>query len=106
MGDTARVVEVTPDGEAERRRCIALCACRRGLRRRARLPALLDGKLSATSGEWLGTLGDKALPLMGVVAEIADGEATTVGDVWETERTTNPDGVQVHFPPVRFGGWP
>jgi len=98
MGDTARVVEVTPDGEQNVVAVLPSVHVGEDFVGGARL-ALLDGKLYATSGEWLGTLGDEALPLMGVVAEIADGEATTVGDVWETERTTNPDGVQVHSHP-------
>jgi len=98
MGDTARVIEVTPDGEQNVVAVLPSVHVGEDFVGGARL-ALLDGKLYATSGEWLGTLGDEALPLMGVVAEIADGEATPVADVWETERTTNPDGVQVHSHP-------
>jgi hypothetical protein len=105
MGETARVVEVTPDGEQNVAAVLPSVHVGEDFVGGARL-ALLDGRLYATSGEWLGVLGDEALPLMGVVVEIADGEATTAADVWEIERTTNPDGVQVHSHPYGLAAGP
>ncbi len=51
--------------------------------------AWLDGALYATSGVWVGGVGDSP-DLMGTVVRVENGEVTEVADLWAYEETNNP----------------
>ena len=93
MGDTARVVQILPDGTQNEIATLPSVHVGDEFLGGARL-ALHEGKLYATSGGWQDVLGDKTDPRMAAVVEIADGEVTPVADTWRFERRMNPDGVQ------------
>lgn len=105
MGDSSRVVQIMPDGTQNVAATLPSVHVGEDFVGGARL-ALLDGKLYATSGEWLAELGDTPLPLMSAIVEIANGEATPVADTWSAENADNPDGAQKHSHPYDIAAGP
>jgi sugar lactone lactonase YvrE len=91
MGPTARIVKVAPDGEQiDVATLPSLVASQTEMIGGARL-AWLDGVVYATSGGWVGGVGEPP-DLIGTVVRVEDGEVTKVADLWAYEEANNPDG--------------
>jgi sugar lactone lactonase YvrE len=90
-GATARILRVTPDGEATEIARLPSLATPMGVEGGARL-AFLDGTLYATSGFWIETAGPEPMPLMASIVRIDDTTVTSVADTWAFEDAENPDG--------------
>ncbi len=108
MGQTARIVMVSPDGkQTEVATLPSLAASPMEMVGGARL-AWLDGVLYATSGVWAGGVGDPP-DLMGAVVRVEDGQVSEVADMWAYERDNNPDGLVLEAHPygitVGPDGW-
>ncbi len=108
MGQTARIVMVSPGGkQTEVATLPSLAASPMETVGGARL-AWLDGVLYATSGVWAGGVGDPP-DLMGAVVRVEDGQVTEVADMWAYERDNNPDGLVLEAHPygitVGPDGW-
>lgn len=92
-GETAQVITIASDGTKKVVTTLPSVATGADILGGARL-AVLNGKVYATIGQWLGDPSAEAgLPNMGVVAEIKEGSATAVASTWDFERTQNPDGL-------------
>ncbi len=105
MGETARVIQVMPDGTQNVAVTLPSIHVGQDFIGGARL-ALLNGKLYATSGQWLAELGEDPMPLAAKVVEIADGVATPVGDMWAIENSVNPDEAQKDSHPYGLAAGP
>lgn len=101
MGETARVVQILPDGTQNEVATFPSVAVGQDLIGGAGL-ALVEGKLYASSGEWHEQMGEKTEPLMAAIVEITDGEVNRVADTWRSERRMNPDGAQRHSHPYHM----
>jgi sugar lactone lactonase YvrE len=91
LGDTAQVVQITPDGQQT---VVAnLPSILQGMEATggARL-ALLDDTLYATTGFWIEDAGPDAAPNMAIVARIDGDQVTEVANLWNLERDQNPGG--------------
>lgn len=92
-GETAQVVSISPDGTQTTVANLPSILTPSDTIGGARL-ALLNGKIYATVGQWLGDASaESGVPNAGVVAEISDGNVTTVASTWDFERSQNPDGL-------------
>lgn len=92
VGDTSRVVRVSPDGQQTEVATLPSVLVGQETTGGARL-ALLEGAVYATSGVWIETNGDEVPPLMAAVVEIGEGaEVREVADMWAFEASENPDG--------------
>jgi sugar lactone lactonase YvrE len=92
IGETARVVQIAPDGTQTVAASLPSVLVGMEASGGARL-ALLNGTLYATSGAWIDTAGDApATPTMSAVVKIEGGEAIPVVDTWALENARNPDG--------------
>lgn len=91
MGPTARIVKVAPDGgQTDVATLPSLVASATETIGGARL-VWLDGVLYATSGGWVGGVGEPP-DLIAAVVRLSDGEVTEVADLWAYEEANNPDG--------------
>lgn len=90
MGDTARIVLIGTDGAQTVAAALPSLLVGQEATGGARL-ALLDGTLYATSGVWLGAVGDEAGPNIAAVVKVEDGQVTEVARLWELEKEQNPD---------------
>jgi streptogramin lyase len=92
VGDTARVVQVTPDGTQTVAASLPSLLIGMEAVGGARL-AMLNGTLYATSGQWAGD-PTSSPPLVNTpsVVKIAGGQATEVANTWPLESSQNPDG--------------
>jgi sugar lactone lactonase YvrE len=98
IGETARVVQVAADGTQIVAATLPSMTFGQEVVGAGRL-ALLDGTLYASSAEWIETAGPERMPLMGVIASIADGQATEFADTWAFEVTNNPEPFMLHSHP-------
>ena len=106
MGDTARVVRISADGEQTEVAMLPSVFVGTEAIGGARL-ALLDGELYATVGQWLGDLGPDRLELSASVAHIAaDGTTHEAGNTWDIEGEQNPDGHVVDSHPYGLTAGP
>jgi sugar lactone lactonase YvrE len=90
FGQTAQIVKVAPDGTQEVVAVLPSIFTGAEAIGGARL-ALLDGVLYATSGQGIGDPTIAAPENAGAVVKIVDGEVTEVANLWDFERTENPD---------------
>lgn len=105
VGNTARVTEVSPDGEQ---------------RTLARLPsisvgqenigganlALQNGTLYATNGQWAEGAGIERIPKVAAVVEISDEGSKEVASTWDFEQSQNPDGFSKNSNPYGLAPGP
>lgn len=104
VGDTARVVQVSPDGTESVVVTLPSILVGEESVGGAGL-ALLDGNLYATNGAWIGGTGD-AIPNTGAVLEIEMGQATEVAQTWLVEQAQNPDGYVLEDHPYHLTAGP
>lgn len=90
FGQTAQVIKVAPDGTQEVVAVLPSVFTGAEAIGGARL-ALLDGVLYATSGQGIGDPTIAAPENTGAVVKIVNGEVTEVANLWDFERTENPD---------------
>ena len=90
VGNTARVVRVSPDGTLTEVATLPSVLMGQEATGGARL-ALLGDTVYATSGVWAEFTGPEAMPLMASVVEIQDG-VREVANIWTFENAENPDG--------------
>jgi hypothetical protein len=105
IGETARVVAIAPDGSQTVAVTLPSIAFGQEIAGVGRL-ALLDGALYATNGDWIEFAGMERRPFMGVVVQVADGEATEVADTWAFEVDNNPDPNLIHSHPYDLEAGP
>lgn len=91
VGDTARVVRVSPDGTQTEVATLPSMLMGQEATGGARL-ALLDDTVYATSGVWTEFAGSEAQPLMASVVAVSEGGVEEVADIWAFEAQENPDG--------------
>lgn len=91
VGDTSRIVMVSPDGEQTEVATLPSLLTSQEANGGSRL-AVLDGVLYATSGGWIEAAGDEAMPLMASIVEVGNGEVMEVANAWALETAENPDG--------------
>ncbi|GIK42183.1 MAG: hypothetical protein BroJett011_60160 [Chloroflexota bacterium] len=91
LGETAQVVQVTPDGAQNV--VVNLPSLLQGMEASGgnRL-ALLNDTLYAATGFWIEAAGPDAAPNMAIVAKIDGSQVTEVANLWNLERDQNPDG--------------
>jgi sugar lactone lactonase YvrE len=93
-GQTARVVEIAPDGTQTDVATLPSIFAGDEATGGARL-AMVDGELYATSGVWIGNGTDNPAPTIPNTAEIVkigeDGSVKTVAATWRLEKRMNPD---------------
>ena len=89
-GDSARIVQVTPDGEMNEIATLPSIVVGQETTGGARL-ALLNDTVYATSGFWVD-VGVEAPDLMSTIVKLEDGEVVEVADAWAFEQAQNPDG--------------
>jgi hypothetical protein len=91
LGDTAQVVQITPDGAQNV--VVNLPSLLQGMEASGgnRL-ALLNDTLYATTGFWIEVAGPDAAPNMAIVAKIDGSQVTEVANLWNLERDQNPGG--------------
>jgi sugar lactone lactonase YvrE len=105
MGTTARIVMVSPNGEQTEVAALpSLAASPMEMVGGARL-TWLDGALYATSGVWMGGVGD-APDRMGTVVRVENGEVTEVADLWAYEEANNLDGLILESHPYGITAGP
>ena len=105
-GESAQVLTIAPDGTKKVVTALPSVATSTDIFGGARL-AILNGKVYATVGQWLGeSEAESGLPNMAVVAEINEGSATAVASTWDFERTQNPDGLVTDSHPFGISGSP
>ena len=93
MGNTARVVMISPEGELTEVAVLPSILAGTDTIGVSRL-ALLDGELYATNGQWLEANGADRLDLMGAVIHVdAEGAVTEAASTWAVEDASNPDGL-------------
>jgi predicted SnoaL-like aldol condensation-catalyzing enzyme/sugar lactone lactonase YvrE len=106
MGDSARVVMVNPDGEQTEVATLPSIAVGTETLGGARL-AVLDGAVYATSGQWLGVLGEDRMPLAAAVVVInEDGSVTEVANTYDIEAAENPGEFVVDSHPYGLAAGP
>lgn len=92
LGQTARIVRMTPDGTTEEVATLPSIAVGEDFLGGARL-TVLDGAVYATVGGWHFSLGDDVtVDNYAGVVRVADGEVSLVADLWAHESANNPDG--------------
>lgn len=92
VGETARVVQIAPDGKQTVAATLPSIATPQEASGGSRL-ALLNGVLYATSGGWTeANNGPTASPNTGAVVKIEGGKATEVAQPWKLEQSQNPGG--------------
>ena len=92
LGETARVVQIAPDGTQTVAATLPSMASPQEASGGSRL-ALLNGVLYATSGGWTETPDTPtAAPNTGAVVKIEGGKAVEVAQPWKLEQEKNPGG--------------
>ena len=105
FGQTARVVAIAADGTQTVAVALPSIAFGQEVAGAARL-ALLGDALYITNGDWIEFAGMERRPLMGVVARVANGQATEVADTWAFEVANNPDPNLIHSHPYDLAAGP
>jgi putative flavoprotein involved in K+ transport len=105
VGDTSRIVMVTPDGEQIEVATLPSLLTPQEASGGSRL-AVLDGVLYATSGGWIEAAGEEAMPLMASIVAVGEGEVTEVANTWALEVEENPDGFILESHPYGLSAGP
>ena len=109
LGDTARVLMYTPEGEETVFATLPSVVIGQEILGGARL-ALLDDTLYATSGQWLAANGEDRQELMSAIVTFGeDGAVSEVANTYDIEAEQNPDGFAIDSHPyglvVGPDGW-
>jgi|GEM_PF-100711 len=91
VGNTARVMEVQPDGTLTEISTLPSVMAGTDTTGGARL-VILNGALYATSGVWTAAASEKALPNTASILEVRQGDVREIAQTWKIEKETNPDG--------------
>jgi sugar lactone lactonase YvrE len=91
FGSTAQIVMVSPDGEQTTVASLPSLAASDMERVGGARLAWLDNVLYATSGGWIGGVGDPP-DLVGTVVRLEENGVTSVADMWTYEKGHNPNG--------------
>jgi DNA-binding beta-propeller fold protein YncE len=91
VGNTARIVQVMPDGSSKDVAMLPSVLNGQEATGGARL-SLLNGTLYATTGVWLEGIAPERMPLQASVVRLENGQVVEVGNTWDIEDATNPDG--------------
>jgi DNA-binding beta-propeller fold protein YncE len=91
VGNTARIVQVMPDGSSKDIAMLPSVLNGQEAAGGARL-ALLNGTLYVTSGVWLEGIAPERMPMQAAVLKLENGELVEVGNTWDIEAAMNPDG--------------
>ena len=91
IGDTAHVVQITPDGKQVVAATLPSVLMGQETSGGSRL-ALLNGTLYATSGGWAESSGPTPPPNTAAVVKIANNKVSQVASTWDIESSQNPDG--------------
>jgi DNA-binding beta-propeller fold protein YncE len=91
VGDTARIVQVMPDGSSQDVAMLPSILNGQEATGGARL-ALLDGTLYVTTGVWMEGIAPERMPLQASIVKLENGQVVEVGNTWDIEASTNPDG--------------
>lgn len=91
VGDTARIVQVMPDGSSQDVAMLPSILNGQEATGGGRL-ALLGGTLYATTGAWMEGISPERMPLQASVVKLENGQVVEVGNTWDIEASTNPDG--------------
>ena len=93
IGNTARVVQITPDDQQTDVASLpSVMMVAKGETAGAGRLALLNGTLYVTSGAWTEATGPQRMPYMAAIVEVAsDGKLTEVANTWDLEAAQNPD---------------
>jgi sugar lactone lactonase YvrE len=92
VGQTARIVRLTADGEVDDVAVLPSVQIGTDASGGARIVEL-DGVLYATVGAWQGAMGDEVtIEHFAAVVRLSDAEVETVADLWAHELANNPDG--------------
>jgi sugar lactone lactonase YvrE len=106
IGETARVVQIAPDGKQTVAATLPSIATPEEASGGSRL-ALLNGALYATSGGWTeADLGPAAPPNTAAVVKIEGGKATEVAQPWKLEKEKNPGGFALDSHPYGLAAGP
>lgn len=90
VGNTSRVVQITPDGTQTEIATMPSVVAGTDTTGGARL-AILNGVLYATSGVWVGAASEEALPNTAAILEVRQGEVREIAQTWPIEKADNPD---------------
>ena len=90
-GDTARIVQITPDGSQTNVATLPSLLIEDETVGGSRL-AYLDGEIYATSGNWVGSSDIEPAPLMAAIVKVSDGNVVEVANIWDLEVSENPGG--------------
>lgn len=106
LGNTARVIMVSPDGEQTVFATLPSVVVGMEVLGGARL-ALLDGTLYATSGQWLEANGPDRAEFMGAVVSFGEeGAVNETANTYDFELESNPDGFVVDSHPYGLAASP
>lgn len=106
LGNTARVIIVTPEGEQTVFATLPSVVVGMEILGGARL-ALLDGTLYATSGQWLEANGPDRAEFMGAVLSFDDdGVVSEIASTYDFELENNPDEFVVDSHPYGLAASP
>lgn len=105
FGSTARVIRVTPDGQAQTVTTMPSIFVGSDITGGARL-AILNGEMYATNGIWDGLASDEALPDTAAVLRVLQGEVLETAPLWELEKEDNPDGFVLQSHPYGMTAGP
>lgn len=92
LGDTARILKVTPEGEETVVATLPSLGFGGMGAAGVNQLAFVDDTLYAASGEWDGTLADERPARVAAVLRIEGDQVTEVANTWDLERDDNPDG--------------
>lgn len=91
VGDTARIVRVTPDGKQTDVATLPSVLMGQEATGGARL-ALVGSTLYATNGVWSEAAAGDVLPLTAAVIKLENDIPSEVANIWDFESAQNPDG--------------
>jgi DNA-binding beta-propeller fold protein YncE len=91
VGNTARIVQVMADGSSKDVAMLPSVLNGQEATGGGRL-ALIDGTLYVTSGVWLEGIAPERMPMQAAVLKLDNGALSEVGNTWDIEVATNPDG--------------
>lgn len=92
IGDTSRIIMITPDGEQTEVAALpSVFAAQIEFIGGGRL-ALHDGVLYATNGQWIEGVTTERYRMMASIVRIENGEGVEIANTWAYEEANNPDG--------------
>ena len=102
FGETARLIQIRPDGDQIEVATLPSLYLRPGEGAGGARLAILDGTLFAT----VGAFSDDPVPMMAAVVRIEDGRVTEVASTWDFENSRNPDGFLLASNPFGLAAGP